>query len=145
MEKKKFRPFQMMRKSANVLGWQYEMIYLGGDPCNPKQSIVNVRTLEKAIIIRAVDGKEDTFCSMMIPYISVVGLDLLDEETGHRVAIGEKSTRRDVFEKVLLKYNDSGTLLTLELRMSMAADIYQNSKLCKNMQDYVAAQLKKIK
>lgn len=145
MEKKKFRPFQMMRKSANVLGWQYEMIYLGGDPCNPEQSIVNVRTLEKAIIVRAVDGKEDTFCSMMIPYISVAGLDLLDEETGHRVAIGEKSTRGDVFEKVLLKYNDSGTLLTLELRMSMAADIYQNSKLCKNMQDYVAAQLKKIK
>lgn len=145
MGKEKFHPFRMMRKSTNVLGWQYEMIYLGGDPCNSKQAIVHVRTLGKAIVIRAVDGKEETFCSMMIPYVSVTGVTLVDEETGHQAAIGEKGAIGDVFEKVLLAYNDNGTLLTLELRMSMAADIYQNSKLCKNMQEYVASKLKKAK
>ena len=38
MEKAKFHPFQMIRgrkKSDQVLGWQYEMIYLDGDPHNP--------------------------------------------------------------------------------------------------------------
>lgn len=145
MGKEKFRPFRMMGRSKNVLGWQYEMIYLGGDPCNPEQAIVHVRTLEKAIVVRAADGKEETFCSMMIPYVSVTGVTLVDGETGHQVAIGEKGSIGDVFEKVLLEYNDNGTLLTLELEMSMAADIYQNSKLCKNMQEYVASKLKKAK
>lgn len=146
MGKEKFRPFQMMRGTKkNVLGWQYEMIYLGGDPCNPDQAIVHVRTLEKAVVVRAADGREETFCSMMIPYVSVIGVELMDEETGRRVAIGEKGSIGDVFEKVFLKYNDNGTLLTLELRMSMAADIYQNSKLCRNMQEYVASKLKKTK
>ena len=45
-----------MRKKQGVLGWQYEMIYLGGDPCNPEQAVVHVRTLEKAIVIRSADG-----------------------------------------------------------------------------------------
>ena len=66
----------------------------------------------------------------------------MDEQTGRRVAIGEKSSFGDVFEKVLLHYKDGGNLLTLELRMSMAADIYENSKLCRNMQKYVASRLK---
>lgn len=67
MEKAKFHPFQMIRgrkKSDQVLGWQYEMIYLDGDPHNPEQAIVHVRVLEKAIVIRANDGKEETFCSV---------------------------------------------------------------------------------
>lgn len=79
----------------------------------------------------------------MIPYASVIGLELLDEETGRQLAIGEKGSIRDVFGQVLLSYNDNGTVCTLKLRMSMAADIYQNSKLCRNMQEYVAAKWKK--
>ena len=132
-----------MRKKQGVLGWQYEMIYLGGDPCNPEQAVVHVRTLEKAIVIRSADGDEASFCSVMIPYASVIGLELLDEETGRRLAIGEKGSIRDVFGQVLLSYNDNGTVCTIKLRMSMAADIYQNSKLCRNMQEYVAAKWKK--
>lgn len=148
MEKEKFRPFHMMsrmRKKTNVLGWQYEMIYLGGDPCNPEQAVVHVRTLEKAIVIRSADGDEKSFCSVMIPYGSVIDLELVDEETGKKTAIGEKSSIRDVFGQVLLKYDDNGTACTLQLQMSMAADIYQNSKLCKNMQEYVASKLKKAR
>lgn len=145
MEKKKFHPFQMMRKKTEVLGWQYEMIYLGGDPHNPEQAVVNVRALEKAIVIRSVDGKEESFCSVLLPYVSVVDLKLVEEETGREVSIGEKTSLGAVYEKVLLQYNDSGTICTMELQMSMAADIYQNSKLCKNMQEYVASRLKKEK
>ena len=133
-----------MRKPANVLGWQYEMIYLGGDSHNPEEAIVNVRTLKRAIVVRAVDGKEETFCSVLIPYTSVADVRLVETETGHEVGIGEKCARGEVFEKVLLRYDDSGVLCTLELQMSMAADIYQNSKLCRNMQEYVASRLKQI-
>ena len=75
MEKEKFRPFQMMRQMGKqkkqVLGWQYEMIYLGGDPYNPEQAVVNVRTLERAVVIRSVDEKEETFQSVLIPYASI--------------------------------------------------------------------------
>lgn len=129
-------------RRTNVLGWQYEMIYLGGDPCNQDQAIVYVRTLKKAIVIRSSDGNEDAFCSVLIPYGSVTGIEVADEETGHRVAIGEKSSLGDIFEKVFLHYKDGENLVTIELRMSMAADKYQNSKLCRNMQEYVASRLK---
>ena len=147
MEKEKFRPFQMMRQMGKqkkqVLGWQYEMIYLGGDPYNPVQAVVNVRTLERAVVIRSVDEKEETFQSVLIPYASIQDVTLVDEETGHCVAVGEKSSFGDVFEKILLQYDDNGKICTLELRMSMAADIYPNSRLCKNMQEYIASRIRK--
>lgn len=145
MGKGKFHSFPWLRsrnRRTNVLGWQYEMIYLGGDPYNSEQAIVYVRTLEKAVVIRSSDGSEEAFRSVLIPYGSIMGVELVDEQTGRRVAIGEKSSFGDVFEKVLLHYKDGGNLLTLELRMSMAADIYENSKLCRNMQKYVASRLK---
>lgn len=146
MGKEKFHPFRELLgagRKGKVLGWQYEMIYLGGDPYNPEQAVVNVRALEKAVVIRSVDGKEESFHSVLIPYSSIRDIRLVDEETGHVVPTGEKGSLRDVFEKVLLEYEDNGTSHTLELRMSMAADIYQNSRLCKNMQKYVASKLKK--
>lgn len=146
MGKEGFRPFQMlkqMKKTNKVLGWQYEMIYLGGDSYNPESAVVNVRALEKAIVIRAVDGDEETFHSLMIPYASVLDVILVDEEKKQTVAIGEKGSIGDVYNKVLLQYQDDETKCTMELRMSMAADIYQNSKLCKNMQEYIASKCKK--
>jgi len=145
MGKGTFHPFQGMRrlrKKSPVLGWQYEMIYLGGDPQNPEQAIVHVRALEKAVVIRAADGKEETFCSLMIPYVSVTDVRLVEEETGREVAIGEKAGLTEVFETVLLQYNDSGSLYTLRLKMSMAADMYQNSRLCRNLQEYIAPRLR---
>ena len=134
MGKGKFHSFPWLRsrnRRTNVLGWQYEMIYLGGDPYNSEQAIVYVRTLEKAVVIRSSDGSEEAFRSVLIPYGSIMGVELV-----------EKSSFGDVFEKVLLHYKDGGNLLTLELRMSMVADIYENSKLCRNMQKYVASRLK---
>ncbi|MGN8799896.1 hypothetical protein ACTNCH_05520 [Candidatus Merdisoma sp. HCP28S3_D10] len=144
MERKKFRPFQKLRsrnQEGNVLGWQYEMVYLGGDPHNPEQAIVHVRVLEKAIVLRAADGKEETFCSVMIPYSLIKDIKIVEQESGRERAIGEKGKIGDVYEQVLLSYQDGETLCTLKLQMSMAADIYQNSKLCKNMQEYVRRHL----
>ncbi len=144
MEKAKFHPFQMLRggkQSDQVLGWQYEMIYLGGDPHNPEQAIVHVRTLEKAIVIRAADGKEETFCSVMIPYKLVKDVKIVEQESGREMAMGEKGKMGDVYDEVLLSYQDGDALCTLKLQMSMAADMYQNSKLCKNMQEYIRRHL----
>ena len=142
-----FHPLQILRslhKPEKVLGWQYEMIYLGGDPYNPKQAVVNVRTLNRAVVIRASDGKEEAFHSILVPYARIADVRLVEAENGREVAIGEKRFMGEVFEKVLLIYDDNGVDRTLELRMSMAADIYRNSKLCRNMQEYVASKLKKI-
>ncbi len=144
MEKAKFHPFQMLRggkKSDQVLGWQYEMIYLGGDTHNPEQAIVHVRTLEKAIVIRAADGKEETFCSVMIPYKLVKDAKIVEQESGREMVMGEKGKMGDVYDEVLLSYQDGDALCTLKLQMSMAADMYQNSKLCKNMQEYIRRHL----
>ena len=144
MEKAKFHPFQMLRsrkKGDQVLGWQYEMIYLGGDPHNPEQAIVHVRALEKAIVIRAADGKEETFCSVMIPYKLVKDVKIVEQESGRKMAMGEKGKMGDVYDEVLLSYQDGDALCTLKLQMSMAADMYQNSKLCKNMQEYIRRHL----
>ena len=70
---------------------------------------------------------------------------LADAETGRGVSLGEKAAAGDVFENVFLRYRDNGTPCTLELRMSMAADMYQNSRLCRNMQEYVASRLKRMR
>ena len=144
MEKAKFHPFQMIRgrkKSDQVLGWQYEMIYLDGDPHNPEQAIVHVRVLEKAIVIRANDGKEETFCCILIPYPLIKHVKIAEMETGREMAMGETGRMSDVYDKVLLTYQDGNELCTLKLQMSMAADMYQNSKLCKNMQEYIRRHL----
>ena len=116
------------KKSDQVLGWQYEMIYLDGDPHNPEQAIVHVRVLEKAIVIRANDGKEETFCSVMIPYPLIKDVKIVEMETGREMAMGETGRMGDVYDKVLLTYQDGNELCTLKLQMSMAADMYQNSK-----------------
>ena len=55
--------------------------------------------------------------------------------------MGETGRMGDVYDKVLLTYQDSDELCTLKLQMSMAADMYQNSKLCKNMQEYIRRHL----
>ncbi len=128
---------RQMRSKKNILGWQYEMIYLGGDPCNPEQAPVTVRALEKAVVVRSADGKEENFRSLLIPYAKIRDIRLVDEETGRSAAAGEKLSVRDVFEKVLLEYDDNGVVCTMELRMSMAADLYQNFRLCRNLQKYV--------
>lgn len=146
MAEQKFRPFAMMRQmrqQQKVLGWQYEMIYLGGDPYNPEQAVVTVRALEKAIVIRSVDGNEESFQSVMIPYGVLNDVVLVDEETGNMLCIGEKAHFGDTFNKVLLRYNDGGQTVTLQLRMAMDADLYKNSKLCKNMQEYAASRMKR--
>ena len=148
MGKGRFPLFSLMggrQGSSRVLGWQYEMIYLGGDPYNPQQAVVTVRALEKAIVIRAADGREETFHSLLIPYAVVEDLRLADAETGRGVSLGEKAAAGDVFENVFLRYRDNGTPCTLELCMSMAADMYQNSRLCRNMQEYVASRLKRMR
>ena len=93
MGKGRFPLFSLMggrQGSSRVLGWQYEMIYLGGDPYNPQQAVVTVRALEKAIVIRAADGREETFHSLLIPYAVVEDLRLADAETGRGVSLGEK-------------------------------------------------------
>ena len=84
------------------------------------------------------------FHSILVPYARIADVRLVEAENGREVAIGEKRFMGEVFEKVLLIYDDNGVDRTLELRMSMAADIYRNSKLCRNMQEYVASKLKKI-
>lgn len=127
-----------------ILGWEYEMIYLGGDPYNPEQAVIRVRTLKNAIVIRAADGKEESFHSLLIPYTKVLDVKLTDKKTGLETAIGEKCSVRAEFEKIALRYDDNGSICTLELCMSMAADKRQNSRLCRNMQEYVASRIKRL-
>lgn len=146
MKKKIFNPIQIIRdmhSQREILGWQYEMIYLGGDPENPEQAFVQVRVLEKAIIVRALDGKEETFCSMLIPYRSVIAVRLKDSQTGQIRQYGEKSRVGECFDTVLLQYTDSGAKYELELRMSMDAEVYKNSRLCRNMQEFVMSRIRK--
>lgn len=137
-----FERFKTATRKPSVLGWQYEMIYLDGDPHNPEEAIVTVRVLEKAIVIRAQDMKEETFQSMMIPYSCVRDLKIVDEQKNVVVGLGEKRKFNTVYSLVLLTYLDGDSEVTIRLRMAVAADIYQNSKLCSNMQDYVAKKKK---
>lgn len=140
-----FERIKAATRKAPVLGWQYEMIYLDGDPHNPEEAIVTVRVLERAIVIRAQDMKEETFQSVMIPYSCVRDLKIVDEQKDAIVGLGEKRRFNTVYSLVLLSYLDGDVENTIRLRMAVAADIYQNSRLCCNMQDYVRKKKKKSK
>jgi hypothetical protein len=120
-----------------ILGWQYDMIYLGGDPCNPEPAAVSVRALNRAIVVRAADGDEAAFQSLLIPYVSVEDCVLLDEDSGLRVPAGGKGRLGARYSRVLLCYREGGEHRTMDLRMSASPDPRQNAKLCKNMQEFV--------
>lgn len=132
-------------RKTPVLGWQYEMIYLDGDPHNLEEAIVTVRVLERAIVIRAQDMKEETFQSVMIPYPCVRDLKIVDEQKDVVVGLREKRKFNTVYSVVLLTYLDGDIENTVRLRMAATADIYQNSRLCCNMQDYVRKKKKNDK
>ncbi len=56
----------------------------------------------------------------MIPYPLIKDVKIVEMETGREMAMGETGRMGDVYDKVLLTYQDGNELCTLKLEMSMA-------------------------
>lgn len=122
---------------GDLLGWQINMIYLGGDPYNENAAAVILRALEKALVIRSV-GSEETFVSVMIPYCSLLDLFITDGagKTAGNLASGIFD-KKVVCSEILVTYTDSEKENTIRLRMSAAPDDKTNSEVCKKLLDFV--------
>lgn len=125
------------KRPGDLLGWQINMIYIGGDSYNERAAAVILRVLEKALVIRSA-GSEENFVSVMIPYGSLLDMSITDNEgkkTGNLVSgIFDKKT---VCSEILVTYTDSGKESTIQLRMSAAPDDKTNSEACKKLLEFV--------
>lgn len=124
-------------RSGEILGWQFNMVYLGGDPYNENDAAVILRVLEKALVIRS-SGQEDHFVSIMIPYNSLRDVCITDSE-GKRAGNLEAGIldKKAACSEVLVSYTDGGQEHVIHLCMSSAPDMKTNSEACKKLLEFV--------
>lgn len=125
------------KRREDFLGWQLSVFYLGGDPYNEGVAAVNLRVLEKALVIRSADREED-FVSLMIPYGLLIDMCVTDSEgkSVGNLACGI-SNKKTVCSGILVTYADNGDENTIHLRMPVAPDDRMNSDALKKLLEYV--------
>ena len=129
-----------MPAANSFMGYEMEMIYLGGDDCNKRQAIVNVKAMPNGLVIQSPNG-EDRFTSIFIPKQSITEIEIANDDETARVSMSDKPKFGEVYSHLMVSYMDQNKPHTIHLKLDAMVSKKKNSTALKEFRRYIVFQL----